>query len=841
MSRRMLPLLAGRGVAGLLVIGAIIFGCAHLVHALSSQAPDAADFGNPDMYYTLSATADVHNSSTMAVTVYRKGTTNPGSVQVNVIYEGGAKNNLLQHFQGYGHVRFNGGGAVDPAIVTLTNWVLDSSGSGYEAKITAALTDGTQSADDSNHINFMLKTTNASDIIGPDGGGQFAVIYGIHCAAAPDAINCPTHTYNLPFAPDCSVPSNGSAAVKLYDLDQGNPGIQPQNLTMQIKDMTTGAIVNNNSYSGSEGSSQTASFDFNYAAADKYKATLYNVNIQNVLQITLPFDSVNSVIDCLPSGAITSSATASCNALTGWMYDHDSPATALRYYVDVNPSGTPPATYSTTPSGSTFAGPFTANLATPSSAPALVKAAGNHGFQVNIPASVTGRNYQGPWVANDYWIYAKDATTNTYKRITNLTVNPCTVAQCPAGSGGTLSNFSPVGVGVAFNFHVGIQTGGTVTNPGSNPPGNPNFAIKVTGPGLGAGANYAAGAQPIAGNHIYSDDVSFTPPLPGTFQVTWSYYGASSNCNTRGDAGYAPYFSVQGGDIVAGPGFGAGCSASPADIKALNTGPPAYAGAGGEAATWATGTLTDFVSGLGLGGGAAPQSGSGLSFANTVGVGGGVYGGSFPPAGMPCIPNYYTGATGMPVGTTFDQAQIPSGAGVSDFTANAGKAANFTLTLGNGGTLSLPAGRTVNLYVYGNVFIKHDVTYAPYALGQAPRFNLYVAGNMYIDPGVAELHGVYVAQTGAANTGNIDTCATMPAGVLTLSQSYGNCKFPLAVVGSVMSQGKLQLTRTLGNVVAAPGAPAAPAEAFRYSPELWLTPGSSSLDTQAYTSLPPVL
>ena len=782
--------------------------------------------------YTLSATADVHNSSTMAVTVYRPGTTNPGSVPISVIYQGGGRQSQNQNLQGEGHVRFNGGAAVDPGSITLNSWTPDPAGHGWRASIRAALTDSTQSSDDGNHINFYLQSANSSDIIGPDGGQQFAIVNAYHCAAAPDAINCPTHTYVLPFAPDCSLTQPGTASVRVYDMDQGNPGIQPQHLALRIYDDTTskpGTKVNDDVYRGSESSSQNAYFDFTYQPSHKYTATFTSANVQNILQVTLPFDSVNAVIDCT-QGQVTSSATQGCTALQGWIYDQNGPGTALRYYVDVNPAGTPPASYATTPSGSTFAGPFTASLATPSTAPSNVRSSGNHGFKVTIPNDVNGHNYKGPWVPNHYWIYAKNATGNTYTRVDDLAVGVCTTAQCPAGSAGTLTNFSPQGIGMPITFHVGVQMGGPVPNPGMNPPGNPSFSIKVTGPSLGAGQTFAAAAKPISGSYIYSNDVSFTPPNVGTYQVTWSYYGASSGCADSSDVGYAPFFSVQGGDIAAGPGFGMSCSPGAANVTGLNLGSPSYAGAGGDVAAWATGTLTNFVSGLGLGGGAAPQTGTGLSFANTAGTGGGTYGGQFAPSGLPCMTDYYAGATGGP---------WPGWNGLGGTGPHNYSVTTSLLTLS--GSAALAPDTTVSLYVQGDVYLKDDITYAAYTLGHAPRFNLYVSGNIYVDPDVAELHGVYVAQTDAPGSGNIDTCAAVAGGTVTTSLPYGRCKKDLTVDGSMMAQGKLALTRTLGNVVAAPSAPDAPAETFRYGPELWLVTGNGSLDTQAYTSLPPVL
>jgi hypothetical protein len=827
MKRRGIPFSAGLVMATLLLAGGLMFGCVRVADALGYRAPDPADFGgSSSIMYTLSATTDVHSSSSMEVTVYRPGNTNPGSVKINVTYQGGAWTGN-QNSQGEGHVHFNGSSTYDPSSITLTNWQPDPAGHGYRATISASLKDPGQSGDDSNHINFYLTSTNKSDIIGPDNTQQFAIVNATTCAAAPNAINCPTHTYVLPFAPDCGITKPGTASVKVYDMDQGNPGIQPQHLKVQIVDTTTGATVNNDSFtpSNGEGNSQSAFFNFTYTPAHKYKAYFYSANIQNILQLTLPFDSVNAIIDCT-QGQVTSTATQGCTSLQGWMYDQNSPGTQLKYYVDVNPAGTPPATYTTTPSGGTFAGPFTANLSTPAA-----PVGGSHGFKVNIPADVNGHNYKTSWSPNHYWIYAKDASNNIYTRVDDLSVPTCTSAQCPAP--GALDTFVPGGIGVPFNFHVGVQTAGTVTTPGVNPPGNPTFAIKVTGPGLGSGSTYTATAQPIgAGTRIYSNDVSFTPPQGGTYQVTWSYSGAN-NCTDSGDAGYAPYFSALGGDIAAGVGFGGGCSENSADVIGLNTGSAAnYAGAGSEIGALASGQLQNFVSGMGLGGGAAQQTGSGVSFANDSGTGGGLYGGNFnsgSAASIPCVSNYFAGANG----NAWTGWGGIGGAGVHNFTVT-----TPTLTLSGG---SLAPDTTVNLYVKGDVYITQDITYGAYTLGHVPRFNLYVAGNIYIDKGVQELHGVYVAQKNGATGGDIDTCVTMPGGTLTLSHPYGECKTALNVYGSMMSEGKLILERTEGNLVAVPSAPAVPAESFRYGPELWLSNQGATLQTQAYASLPPVL
>jgi|GEM_PF-1504809 len=302
-----------------------------------------------------------------------------------------------------------------------------------------------------------------------------------------------------------------------------------------------------------------------------------------------------------------------------------------------------------------------------------------------------------------------------------------------------------------------------------------------------------------------------------------------------------PYFQVVGGDIAAGITFGAGsCTGGTANIESWNQNTsPNYFGGGSTLGALATGTITNFVSGMGLAGGAGSQSGHGLSFANS---GAGVsasppsYGGSFGTSGMPCVDDYYgTKATSGPdtIG-----GPITSLSGGNHIVTPSGG----TVQIGNGAhsPITVAPGTTTTLYVQGNVYISSNIIYANYSLGTVPRFNLYVQGNIYIDPNVTELHGVYIAQKSSSGSyGDIVTCAASPTDT---SEPYATCAKQLQVVGAMAAEGGMHLTRTYGNLQAAPGAPAAPAEIFQYSPELWLNaPPLTSLPVKTYTSLPPVL
>jgi len=378
-----------------------------------------------------------------------------------------------------------------------------------------------------------------------------------------------------------------------------------------------------------------------------------------------------------------------------------------------------------------------------------------------------------------------------------------------------------------------------------------NLFLKITGPGV---AYNNANAPVTQSGSVLTSTVSLGPTGNlGRYQIQWGTTGSQAPISCGGatatfEVADRPYFSVEGGDIAAGSGFESdSCTTASADINGWNTnsdGSPSYAGAGSYLAALATGHITNFVSGLGLSGGAAAHDGYGLSLANTLGTGAGQYGGQFGSGALPCVPDHYAAmpAGAAVTGAQFNGGDLPGTAGTYSFKANAGKAPNFTLHLASSGVMTVPAGYTINLYVHGNVAIEHNLVYGSYNLGNVPRFNLYVEGNIYVAPSVTELHGVYVAQGSAAGSGIFNSCATVSGATVTTTQSYGSCNKQLRVVGAVAAEGALQLTRTYGSVTAAAGVPAAPAEIFQSGPELWLTGSqNNTFDVKTYSSLPPVL
>ena len=137
-------------------------------------------------------------------------------------------------------------------------------------------------------------------------------------------------------------------------------------------------------------------------------------------------------------------------------------------------------------------------------------------------------------------------------------------------------------------------------------------------------------------------------------------------------------------------------------------------------------------------------------------------------------------------------------------------------------------------------------------------------GSIYIDPGVRQLDGVYVAQKGGGTGGNIYTCAS-GVGQFPETDLLSQCRNQLVVNGAFVAE-KVYLERSWGSLRnAQPGEKLqltnrdcgdsgtttlndCAAEIFNYSPELYLaqpaiTPigGPSTGKYDFITSLSPVL
>jgi hypothetical protein len=423
----------------------------------------------------------------------------------------------------------------------------------------------------------------------------------------------------------------------------------------------------------------------------------------------------------------------------------------------------------------------------------------------------------------------------------NLTAN---ITPTTNGSPLTSGSFVEPGDQVSFQFSVGNSLGGTATGvscqahannhagwravpspaetTGPNPPG---VTCRSTfGPG-----NTVLGTESIA---AAANDTSIcrslilspSTPTGGTASREVCVYVSSR-----------PYFRVYGGDVSAGnPQHNACTTVTRAGIVGWSRDLTNYSGAGTRYAAMAIDAIYDYATNLGNPAGAATTP-SGLAFANT-GASGHRYGGSF--GSLPCMPNY----AASPSGATW------AGGNVNALTTGTRQATGPISITGN-----VNPNNRITVFVNGNVTITGTGIRYPgsWNLSTMPLFQLVVNGNIYIDRGVTQLDGIYIAQsTGAANTGIIYTCTngSTPYTVSSAGTFNNDCNDNTLVVNGAFVAKQVQFMRTRGTVKqSSPGEAIGntnQAEVFNYNPAVWMVQPPSAPSQGKYdsiTSLPPIL
>jgi hypothetical protein len=283
-----------------------------------------------------------------------------------------------------------------------------------------------------------------------------------------------------------------------------------------------------------------------------------------------------------------------------------------------------------------------------------------------------------------------------------------------------------------------------------------------------------------------------------------------------------PYVHFQGNDVWAGGGF---ASISPAcnaaskittSAHALKDG--SVAGSGVEYAAFALGKITNFGSaGKAIINPAAAQ-GKMLTFSNVTSTNLGFYG-----APQHCINDYISTYSGTPVTTLASPVDVNNAAGG---TWQINGAHTFHGNVPN---------KSQQVYlVNGDVTIDNDIKYSDSydSVGDIPSLVIIATGNIFVQSGVKQMDGLYVAH------GTFNTCSNAPAGNL----SINDCKDQLVVNGSVIA-GSLTLLRTYGADGGDDVARKNPAEIFNFSPEMYLRSalngGNSILRTVDEKDLPP--
>jgi len=544
--------------------------------------------------------------------------------------------------------------------------------------------------------------------------------------------------------------------------------------------------------------------------------------------------SLTGAMNCKPIDDITA---VSCHAVSIKLWDPNAPTAGIQFKVGLN-GGAPEG-------GGTFSG-------------------GRNGG--NLTYDLANLSDFDPWIKDKVTLYGLDADSgNNPVVIGTVTLadssgNVCDSLQCGTSSlaGTGLVAKEPT----SFYVTEKINAPGDAPNLGNVGPKNAHFAVQI-GPGsaLNETRNYKT---PVSAGTLEStpDDV-FTPPAAGSFNLSWQLTGgeapAGPGCNKATQAGYEPFFTVEGGDFAAGPGFGAGCTqqSTPAGITGYNLDNPAfgsysYFGSGSQLGAFANGDVTHFVtdstnvqssnkSVSTNGSTTVPYtSPAGLSFSNSSAAAT-TYGGQFDRNDNWCVPDYAGQA-------------VASASGAPDYATPGTR--TYTLPANSAiGNITLQPGARVTLVATGNVYINGNITYnesynvAGGDITQVPQFTLLIkGGNLYINSAVTTLSGFYDVQPKGNNGGTLYSCASGLGA--DYGQNYDACNHPLTFYGAV-SAAKLKLERTYGSLISAAGAPNVPSERFVYTPELWLgnlvgpscknDPTSLGCMYQAYTALPPVL
>jgi hypothetical protein len=270
-----------------------------------------------------------------------------------------------------------------------------------------------------------------------------------------------------------------------------------------------------------------------------------------------------------------------------------------------------------------------------------------------------------------------------------------------------------------------------------------------------------------------------------------------------------PYIKVFGGDVSAGGGFrnAAGTCVAPTSKGILawglsNTG-TGWTGSSVEYAAFAIDAIDGITPGYGFysgsqthSGGAVTPYGAYTTFANT---GVPVLGGNFDNPTGHCMPDFYNS-------TRLTAVPTPLNSAVQHDVCNEVAIASATQYLATG-TLTLNGcanfNKRVTIYVPGDVVVRGDITYAPYIATSAtpstlPYLTIVALGNVYIDAGVRNIDGLYIAQPNGAVGGTIHTC-TIGGALIAHASLYNSCRTQLNVRGSLVAR-YVAMERTIGTV-----------------------------------------
>jgi hypothetical protein len=389
---------------------------------------------------------------------------------------------------------------------------------------------------------------------------------------------------------------------------------------------------------------------------------------------------------------------------------------------------------------------------------------------------------------------------------------------------------------------------------------------------------YSAAGQTINGTYanlttISPKSVSFSPstiniPSSGTYPQTasvgWTAGPYNSGGNTVPCSGQAnlqvafePYLKAYGGDVWAGGSFAASCGSSGGIFAyaGLN-GAGKYIGSSGQFGVTALMNINGFYSSSVRT--VANQPPKDTTFSNVTGVPNSdtTYGGGYGGSGI-CMPDYYATTQNAPVSKPNLNAAVSS--------SPLGKSQYIITKVKGPPTITIPLGHQIAVYAVGDLYIDRNIVFdtaARATTDDIPAFVMIVKGNIYIDPGVTQLDGIYIAQPSVPATptdGRIYTCAPDAGALYPAASLLASCSSQLVVNGALIAQ-QVKFLRTFKSLNDstpaeipnfADGTGTNAAEVINYTPEMYLAPsplldlsnpvgGSGYGKYQAIYGLPPV-
>jgi hypothetical protein len=338
-------------------------------------------------------------------------------------------------------------------------------------------------------------------------------------------------------------------------------------------------------------------------------------------------------------------------------------------------------------------------------------------------------------------------------------------------------------------------------------------------------------------NSYYNQDLNRYNATVAALNI-WkaAYHKQATVCDTQ------PYFTVSGGDVIAGSGSANSngyCSPNDsANIFASNVGGPSWTGASDNLSALAPSVINGLSTGTG---------GDQLTFANTSPP----YGGSFGSANGVCNLDYYStrnGLAGFSVnpanGPLFDISSVTYNSACqpinTTYYCKLNGPINITQSSSSASTLTKAVlyvtgsaeigGTGISIYNYANTLN---------SASDIPLLYVISNSNIYIDNTVTSTDGVY-----AATAGTIFTCASAGSSFSSDKNLIAECNSPLTVNGSLVAS-QIRFGRVYGGFSAQNNWPVGSAETFNYGPEIWLSQVQSSMPInpayQDLTELSPVI